>query len=175
MKIWGYEIVNPYRSDKPKGYYDPIKRHTGVDVACPIGTPLSLPWETVCIEARKQTEMGSTIYLEDKLHNISVLAHLSEFKVKKGDTVAPDQIVGLSGNTGSKTTSPHCHLEILARKPEKGAEEMTRSLSPFTGFNIDPVKYWQKMSKIAGWKRMNNKMRVLYAKIVGKVKIKRIK
>lgn len=176
MNFWGYEIINGYRSDKPKGYYDPIRHHTGIDVGCPIGTPLPLPWDTECVEARKQNEMGSCIYLEDRLFGVTVLAHLSEFKVKKGDKVPAGTIVGLSGNTGKISTGPHCHLEVICRKPEKGGEEMyRRELSPFVGFNVDPVKYWNKMSKIAGWQRMSNKMRVLYARIVGKVHVKRIK
>lgn len=165
MKYFGYDVVNKYRSHTPKGFYDKIKGHSGLDVACPIGTPLSVPWETTCVEARKQQEMGNTIYLEDKLGNIAVFAHLKEFKVRKGDVVRPGAVFGISGNTGSKTTAPHVHYETIARRPEKGAEEMTRTLSPFTGFNVDPENYWQRMSRISAWKRMTAALRSVYARI----------
>ena len=166
MKFFGYEISNGYRSHKPVNFYDKVRGHTGVDILCPVGTPLSIPWTTECVEARKQPEMGNCVYLEDKAYGVIVLAHLSEFKVKKGDKVPAGAIVGLSGNTGSKTTQAHVHLEIIARKPEKGGEDMyRRELSPFFGFNVDPVKYWQRMSRISAWKRMTAALRRIYARI----------
>lgn len=165
MKYFGYKVINKYRSDRPKGFYDPIKKHTGLDINTPVGTPLSLPWDTVCVEARTQKEMGKCIYLEDRLQGITVLAHLSAFKVKKGDKVPAGTVAALSGGTGSVSTNPHVHLETVARRPEKGAEEMTRTLAPFSGFNVDPEKYWQRMSRVSAWKRMSAALRSVYAKI----------
>lgn len=166
MTYFGYSVINGYRSGVPAGFYDPIRHHTGVDIGCPVGTELSLPWDTVCLEARKQTEMGNVIYLEDSLYGVTVLAHLSAFKVKKGDKVPSGTVVALSGNTGGKSTGAHVHMEMICRKPEKGGEDMYRKeLSPFIGFNVDPEKYWQRMSRVSAWKRMTTALRRVYAKL----------
>lgn len=38
--------------------------------------------------------------------------HLSAFSVEPGDRVEAGEPIGLSGNTGTKTTGPHLHLQI---------------------------------------------------------------
>jgi murein DD-endopeptidase MepM/ murein hydrolase activator NlpD len=41
----------------------------------------------------------------------SLFAHLSELRVKAGDEVQPDTIVGLVGATG-RVTGPHLHWSV---------------------------------------------------------------
>lgn len=89
----------------------------------------------------KQKEMGLTLYLEDKHGNILVFSHLSNVKVKLGDSINPYYIFALTGNSGTKSTAPHLHFEVIAEKPQEGFEVMTRSLQGIDGYNIDPVKY----------------------------------
>lgn len=166
MRFWNYEIVNGYRSHTPKGFYDKVRGHLGIDAGCPVNTELSVPWETTCVCTRKQNEMGNCIYLQDFDGNIAVFAHLKEFKVQKGEIVRPNAVFGLSGNTGGKTTAPHCHFEVIAKTPEKGGQDMYRKeLSPYLGYNIDPVKYWQSMSRASAFQRMTSALRRIYARI----------
>lgn len=141
MNYFGFPLTNKFRSKTPKGFYDAVKGHTGLDVAMPIGTPLSLPIKGVVLKYRKQTEMGNCLYVQEQNGNIHVLAHLSEAKVREGDQVAENQVLALSGNTGGKSTAPHVHYEIIAPRPEEGLEMMTRELSPYKGWNIDPAKF----------------------------------
>lgn len=170
MTYFGYKVINGFRSHTPRGFYDAIRGHTGIDIKCPVGTPLAVPWPTTCVEARAQNQMGMTIYLEDKNGDIAVFAHLSAFKVKKNDEVLAGQLFGISGNSGTRTTAPHVHYEVVARHAEKGNEDMYRSeLAPFKGFNVDPESYWLRMSRtsaiVAAFQRMSAGLRKIYAKI----------
>jgi murein DD-endopeptidase MepM/ murein hydrolase activator NlpD len=53
----------------------------------------------------------------------TLYAHLSSFKVEKGDILLDYEPVGLSGNTG-KTTGPHLHFEVIV-----------------DGVQVDPIKF----------------------------------
>lgn len=145
MNYFGFPLTNKFRSKTPRGFYDAVKGHTGIDVAMPIGTPLSLPIKGVVVKYRKQTEMGWCLYIQEPNGNIHVLAHLSEAKVREGDQVSENQVLALSGNTGGKTTAPHVHYEIIAPRPAEGLEMMTRELSPYKGWNISPEEFLQNI------------------------------
>lgn len=146
----GFDLTNPFRSDKPKGFYDKVKRHTGCDYAMPVGTPISLPIQTKVELISKQPEMGLTLYLNDFNGNLIVLCHLSEITPKIEDINSPNSVFGKSGNSGKKTTAPHVHIEIIAPQPAVGLGMMTRSLQGFDGYNIDPERYLEEIYKNAG-------------------------
>lgn len=141
MEYFGYPVINGFRSQTPRGFYDPKKGHTGIDINCPTGTKLDLPIKTKVEIINKQTEMGLTLYLSDVKGNILVFSHLNKVNVKLGEEVGVGKVFAESGNTGTATTGPHLHFEIIAEKPEEGNEVMTRDLGGFEGYNIDPVPY----------------------------------
>ena len=114
------------------GGYNPAGGHTGTDYAAPVGTPV------VAVEAGKvlwadwshKLPGGQYDYhlrwLYDKNfpgilaiveHDdcLTSPAHLSRTDLNAGDQVAKGQIVGLSGNTGTATTGPHVHGEVIAK------------------------------------------------------------
>lgn len=138
---FGYPVINPFRSMTPRGFYDSVKGHTGVDINCPMGTEISLPIPATVHAVRQQSEMGLTLYLEDEVGRILVFAHLSEVLVEEGDAVAYGDVFARSGNSGSATTGPHLHFEVIAHGPEEGYEMMTRTLGDVSGYNIDPIRY----------------------------------
>lgn len=141
MLYFGHSVVNAFRSQIPRGFYDPIKGHTGVDLDLPLGSPVSLPIEMTVVGVMDQPEMGLTLYMRDSQGLILVFAHLSHILVHVGDSVAPETVLALSGNSGRATTGAHLHFEVIAPTPEVGLEMMQRQLGAFSGFNIDPVKY----------------------------------
>lgn len=140
MEYFGYPVVNPYRSHTPAGFYDKKKGHTGIDIICPKGTPLSLPTKFTVELINKQQEMGLTLYMSDENDEVWVFSHLDTIKAKLGDRIKPGEVFALTGNSGTASTGPHVHLEIIAGLPEKGLEFMTRSLAGYDGYNVDPIK-----------------------------------
>lgn len=139
MAYFGHEIVNDYQN--PGKWYDPKKGHTGIDMMMPVSTSLYINTQAEVVSIKNQPEMGLTLYLKDPDGNILVFAHLNHTFVSKGQQLAANDLLALSGNTGSATTGPHLHFEIIAEKPESGGEHMTRTLGEFSGYNIDPKSY----------------------------------
>jgi murein DD-endopeptidase MepM/ murein hydrolase activator NlpD len=85
-------------------------KHTGVDFAVPVGTP-------VLAVADGKIENGSwgKAYGKQIIQKVDggwvIYAHLNALRVKPGATVKKGQIIGESGNTGN-STGPHLHFEL---------------------------------------------------------------
>ena len=141
MNYFGYPVINTFRSMVPVGFYHPVKGHTGIDIATPMDSPLSLDFPTTVASIKTQAQMGLTLYLDDGFGNILVFSHLNSVLVGAGGSVSGGQIFARTGNSGSATTGPHLHFEIIAPAPQPGFEIMTRTLGEFSGYNIDPIAY----------------------------------
>lgn len=92
----------------------PYGRHTGVDIAMPIGTPLKAVMDGVVSYAGSGSGSRSRgLYVEIKHADgySTLYAHLNNYVVKKGDTVVVGNLIGYSGNTGF-STGPHLHFEL---------------------------------------------------------------
>ncbi len=140
------KILNSFRSHKPRGFYNLIKGHTGIDLNYKVGDELPSPITGKVIKisqgVTKQQEMGNVLYLQDAFGNIHVFAHLSEVLVEIGQTINRNDIVAKTGNTGSATTAPHLHWEVISSRPLRFIDRiMSRSLMGFVGYNTDPVIY----------------------------------
>lgn len=90
------------------------KRHDGVDVTMPIGTPIRADRDGVVLRAGQQTGYGLTIEAGPDEFGRSRYAHLSEMYVKPGQRVKKGDIIGLSGISGNpkKGAQPHLHYEV---------------------------------------------------------------
>lgn len=62
---------------------------------------------------------GHWIQITDELGRKWEMAHLSERTVKTGDVVKSGQRIGTTGNTGTVTTGPHLHLQIIQGYPNR--------------------------------------------------------
>lgn len=108
-------MANPVAKPKisqPWGRPNPryaAKRHTGIDYACPVGTPVLAVANGVIDNVLTDKSYGNVVVLQVDMYKIWY-CHLSEPKVKIGDVVKVGQTLGLSGNTGN-STGPHLHLE----------------------------------------------------------------
>jgi murein DD-endopeptidase MepM/ murein hydrolase activator NlpD len=87
------------------------KMHEGNDFGTPVGTRLGSMSTGTVIFAGVQGGYGNKVEIEYWDGTVSVYGHLSEIDVVVGQTLAPGDFVGLSGNTGH-STGPHLHLEI---------------------------------------------------------------
>ncbi len=95
---------------------DPIyktkKMHWGLDFTAETGTNVYSTGNGVVKEIQqKRWGYGNCIIVDHGFGYVSRYAHLSAFKVKKGDKVVRGQLIGLVGSSG-KSTAPHLHYEI---------------------------------------------------------------
>ena len=88
------------------------KGHTGIDYACPIGTPILTADDGYVIFAGNNPKTyGKYVVISHGNGYVSYYAHLSELKAECSQRVKKGQVIGLSGNTGN-STGPHLHFEI---------------------------------------------------------------
>ena len=108
-------VKNP-KISQPWGRPNPrysAKRHTGIDFACPVGTPLYAVTDGVVENVLDDKSYGKVVVLKCTGDGKTVhiwYCHMSKPTVKKGQKVSEGQELGLSGNTGN-STGPHLHLE----------------------------------------------------------------
>lgn len=85
--------------------------HTGIDYACPTGTPiLASESGTVVFAGFDTTGYGNCVIIQHQDGNATLYAHLSIISVIVGQRVFQSQIIGFSGSTGN-STGPHLHFE----------------------------------------------------------------
>jgi hypothetical protein len=108
-------MANPVAKPKisqPWGRPNPryaAKRHTGIDYAMPIGTPVLAVASGKIKDVINDKSYGKVVILTADKYDIWY-CHLSQQDVKKGQSVSVGEQLGLSGNTGN-STGPHLHLE----------------------------------------------------------------
>jgi murein DD-endopeptidase MepM/ murein hydrolase activator NlpD len=84
-------------------------KHTGVDFAVPIGTPVLAVADGKIVNANWGKAYGKQVIMAVD-GGFVIYAHLNAVRVKPGQAVKKGQIVGESGNSGN-STGPHLHLE----------------------------------------------------------------
>jgi murein DD-endopeptidase MepM/ murein hydrolase activator NlpD len=87
------------------------RMHNGNDFATPIGTPLVAMSRGTVTSAGFEGGYGNKVEIQYWDGTVSWYAHMSSISVNVGESVAPGDQVGSSGNTGH-STGPHLHLEI---------------------------------------------------------------
>ena len=87
------------------------KAHLGIDYAAPMGTPVKAVGDGVVEFAGVQNGYGNVIFVQHPQGPLTVYAHLSSIKVRKGQTVSQGDAIGAVGQTGW-ATGPHLHFEF---------------------------------------------------------------
>ncbi len=94
--------------------YNIEKFHYGIDFTADEGTEVYATGDGKVEDARKSQTYGNVITLSHG-HGIKTLyAHLSEFKVKRGQKVKRGEVIGYVGNTGL-SAGPHLHYEVMLK------------------------------------------------------------
>ena len=105
---------------------DPITKkwanHKGLDMAGWRNTPINAGGDGIVKKAGRNGAFGLFIEIDHGNGFRSRYGHLSKLKVKKGEKVTENQLIGLMGSTG-RSVSTHLHYEIW-----------------FNGKPIDPLK-----------------------------------
>ena len=86
---------------------EPRRPHYGVDVAAPVGTPVTVPAPgIVTLVHQDMFYSGGTIIIDHGYGISSTMIHLSKVHAKVGDEVKPGDIVAEVG-AGGRATGPH--------------------------------------------------------------------
>lgn len=108
--VQGGTIFRPFGERKDPHYgitfYNP-----GIDIACPVGTPVYAAADGVVILASTVRGYGKTIIIDHGNDLVTVYAHLGEFRVQAGDKVKGGQVIALSGDSGL-VERPVVHFEV---------------------------------------------------------------
>lgn len=89
------------------------KRHNGIDISTPIGTPVYASADGVVTQAGYHSDFGYKVEVGHIDGFSSSYSHLSNLHVQKGQKVIRGQTVGLSGQTGKRCKGAHVHFEIM--------------------------------------------------------------
>ena len=109
----GRAIQSLYGADRDGG----ARRHQGVDIFAPRGTPVTAAVSGVVTNTGITTLGGKVVWLYDTRRGQALYyAHLDSQIVQPGTQVAVGDTLGLLGNTGNaRSTPPHLHFGIYRR------------------------------------------------------------
>ncbi len=91
------------------GYY---AMHTGVDLACSLGTTVSAAKSGTVVSVAYSAAYGNYITIAHDDGSSTMYAHLDTTSVSAGTYVSQGQSIGTVGSTGY-STGPHLHFEII--------------------------------------------------------------
>lgn len=98
--------------------YHPILRryrpHLGIDFGARRGTPIMAAGDGKVIYSGWQGGYGKVIKIKHSGGYVSLYAHQSRLKAKKGSRVKKGQVIGYVGSTG-RSTGPHLHFGLYIR------------------------------------------------------------
>lgn len=87
------------------------RMHEGIDLACPVGTPVRAADGGTVIFAGYNGSLGYMVKISHGGGVVTLYGHCSKLLVSKGDRVYQGQQIAKSGNTG-RSTGPHCHFQV---------------------------------------------------------------
>jgi murein DD-endopeptidase MepM/ murein hydrolase activator NlpD len=88
------------------------RAHTGVDIGAPRGTPVRTPATGRVAFTGWRGGYGKTIVIDHGNRVHTLYAHLSRYRVRRGQLVQRGSTIGTTGSTGH-ASGPHLHYEIL--------------------------------------------------------------
>lgn len=88
------------------------RKHTGVDLAAPKGTPITAASSGTVIFAGVKSGYGNTVMIDHGYGYTTLYGHSSKLLVKVGDKVTKGDEIALVGSTGV-STGPHLHYEVI--------------------------------------------------------------
>ena len=137
-----YHLSSPfgYRSDPLLGF---LKRHTGMDFACPPGNPIYSTGDGVVVKvAHERKGYGNHVMIDHGFGYMTRYAHMSEILVEEGQQLSRGDCIGYSGRSG-RCTGPHLHYEVLYRK-----DYVNPAL--YMDLSIDPKDYYELVRRPEG-------------------------
>lgn len=90
---------------------EPRAPHLGIDIAGKTGTPVLAPAAGKVARIGNYFFNGRTVIIDHGQGLFSMLCHFSDIRVREGQAVTHDTVVGLVGATG-RATAPHLHWTV---------------------------------------------------------------
>ena len=90
------------------------RRHQGVDLPLPVGTPVKVAFDGRVRAAMYSKGYGNLVVVRHENGLETYYGHLSKRLVEPGDWVHSGDVIGLGGSTG-RSTGPHLHFETRYR------------------------------------------------------------
>lgn len=87
--------------------------HLAVDIVTKAGEPVKSILDGRVIFSEYSKTSGFTMIIFHNAQFISVYKHLQTTNKKAGDRVKVGEVIGLVGNTGTHTSGPHLHFELI--------------------------------------------------------------
>jgi murein DD-endopeptidase MepM/ murein hydrolase activator NlpD len=113
------------------------RRHEGLDIFAPRGTPVIAAADGVVRSTRLNNLGGNVVWLRDDFGRSHYYAHLDSQVVYRRQRVLAGDTIGFVGNTGNaRTTPPHLHFGIYARgsfDPYPALQQLPTTPPGFTG------------------------------------------
>ena len=93
--------------------YGVPKLQSGIDFTAKVGTEIYATGDGVVEDVKRSfTGYGKHVIINHGFGYQTLYAHMSEFKVRKGQKVKRGDLIGKVGNTGT-STGPHLHYEVI--------------------------------------------------------------
>lgn len=102
-------------------------RHIGLDFKASMGTPVQAMNDGTVVLSTEQWTPGQTVIIDHGGSIFSKYNHLSERRVREGQTVTRGQVIALSGRSGGQRTPPHLHLDIILNRTAVDPEDFMRA------------------------------------------------
>jgi len=107
MPVEGASLSSAFGEHRGRGR----KPHAGMDLRAPHGTPVAAAASGRVSFRGVQRGFGNLVVLDHGGGAQTYYAHLSDFAVGHGETVARGQVIGFVGRTGN-ATGAHLHFEL---------------------------------------------------------------
>lgn len=88
------------------------RMHHGLDFLSNTGEKVISPGDGVVTYIGRRGGYGKVVRINHGFGYETLYAHLSKYKVKKGQKVKRGEVIALTGNSGSLSTGPHLHYEV---------------------------------------------------------------
>lgn len=88
-----------------------IRRHTGLDIAAPIGTEIFAPAQGKVILTGNYFFTGNSVFLDHGQGLITMYIHMDKIDVKVGQQLQKHEKIGTVGMTG-RVSGPHLHWVV---------------------------------------------------------------
>ena len=137
-------VTSPFGNRRDPMDHSKTQFHKGIDISCRNETLLATEnnGKVVGVNHNANTGGGKSVTIEynreDGSKYQTTYMHLANIDVNVGDTVNAGDKIGVSGNTGTRTTGPHLHFEV-----KTVAADGTKR-------NIDPAAYIAEISQKGG-------------------------